>query len=103
MVMDRVLEIILALTLLGAVLAFGGVQPLTYALMEFALFLAVLLLLWKQTRQAEIVLRLPVWPVLFALWALLQLVPFPSFFVGWISPARLLSPNLGDVSHGQWV
>lgn len=101
--MNRVLELVLAVTIVGATLAFGGVQPLTYTLMELAVFLAVLLLLWKQTRRGEIALRLPLWPVLFALWALLQLVPLPSFFLGWISPARLLDPNLSGLSQGQWV
>jgi O-antigen ligase len=101
--MNRVLELMLALTIIGTTLAFGGVQPLTYTLMELALFLAVLLLLWKQTRQGEIALWLPLWPVLFALWVLLQLVPLPSFFVGWISPARLLDPTLSSVAPGQWV
>jgi O-antigen ligase len=101
--MNRVLELVLAVTIVGATLAFGGVQPLTYTLMEFGVFLAVLLLLWKQTRQGEIALRLPLWPVLFALWALLQLVPLPSFFIGWISPARYLDPSLSSLSPGQWV
>jgi O-antigen ligase len=101
--MNRVLELVLAVTIVGATLAFGGVQPLTYTLMEFALFLAVLLLLWKQTRQGEISIPLPLWPVLFALWAIVQLVPLPSFFIGWISPARLLDPTLSGLSQGQWV
>ena len=101
--MNRVLELVLAVTMVGATLAFGGVQPLTYTLMEFALFLAVLLLLWKQTRQGEISIPLPLWPVLFALWALLQLVPLPSFVIGWISPARLLDPSLSGLAPGQWV
>jgi O-antigen ligase len=101
--MNRVLELVLAVAIVGATLAFGGVQPLTYTLMEFALFLAVLLLLWKQTRQGEIALPLPLWPVLFALWALLQLVPLPSFVIGWLSPARFLDPTLSGLSPGQWV
>jgi len=101
--MNRVLELVLAVAIVGATLAFGGVQPLTYTLMEFALFLAVLLLLWKQTRQGEISIPLPLWPVLFALWALLQLVPLPSFLIGWLSPARLLDPGLSGLAPGQWV
>jgi len=101
--MNRVLELVLAVTIVGATLAFGGVQPLTYTLMEFALFLAVLLLLWKQTRQGEISIPLPLWPVLFALWVLVQLVPLPSFVIGWICPARLLDPSLSGLAPGQWV
>ena len=101
--MNRVLELVLVVTIVGTTLAFGGVQPLTYTLMEFAVFLAVLLLLWKQTRQGEIALRVPIWPVVFALWTLLQLVPLPSFFIGWICPARLLDPSLSGLSQGQWV
>jgi O-antigen ligase len=101
--MNRVLELVLVVTIVGTTLAFGGVQPLTYTLMESAVFLGVLLLLWKQTRRGEIALRVPLWPVLFALWSLLQLVPLPSFFIGWICPARLLDPNLIGMSHGQWV
>ena len=101
--MNRVLELVLAVTIVGATLAFGGVQPLTYTLMEFAVFLAVLLLLWRQTRQGEIALRLPLWPVLFVLWALVQLLPLPSFVIGWISPARLLDPSLNGLAPSQWV
>jgi O-antigen ligase len=101
--MNRLLELVLAVTIVGATLAFGGVQPLTYTLMEFAVFLAVLLLLWRQTRQGEIALRLPLWPVLFVLWALVQLLPLPSFVIGWISPARLLDPSLSGLAPGQWV
>ncbi len=101
--MNRVLELVLAVTIVGATLAFGGVQPLTYTLLELAVFLAVLLLLWRQTRQGEIALRLPLWPVLFVLWALVQLLPLPSFVIGWISPARLLDPSLSGLAPGQWV
>jgi O-antigen ligase len=101
--MNRLLELVLAVAIVGATLAFGGVQPLTYTLMEFAVFFAVLLLLRKQTRQGVIALRLPLWPVLFALWVLLQSVPLPSFFIGWICPARLLDPSLSGLSQGQWV
>ena len=101
--MNRLLELVLAVTMVGATLAFGGVQPLTYTLMECGVFLAMLLLLWKQTRRGKITLGLPLWPVLFALWALLQLVPLPSSFIGWISPARLLDPSLSSLSPGQWV
>jgi O-antigen ligase len=101
--MDRLVEVVLAVTIVGTTLAFGGVQPLAYTLMECGVFLAMLLLLWKQTRRGKITLGLPLWPVLFALWALLQLVPLPSSFIGWISPARLLDPSLSSLPVGQWV
>ena len=101
--MNRVVELVLAVAIVGATLAFGGVQPLTYTLMEFAVFLAVLLPLWKQTRQGKISIPLPLWPVLFVLWALVQLLPLPSFVIGWISPARLLDPSLSGLAPGQWV
>jgi len=101
--MNRVVELVLAVAIVGATLAFGGVQPLTYTLMEFAVFLAVLLLLWRQTRQGKISIPLPLWPVLFVLWALVQLLPLPSFVIGWISPARLLDPSLSGLAPGQWV
>lgn len=101
--MYRILELLLAIVIVGTTLAFGGVQPLTYTLAQAALFLAVLLLLWRQTRQGEINLPLPVWPGLFLLWVLLQLVPLPSSLLGSISPARLLGPSHGDLSHSQGV
>ena len=101
--MHKILELLLAIVIVGTTLAFGGVQPLTYSLAQATLFLAVLLLLWRQTRQGEINLPLPVWPGLFLLWAVLQLVPLPSSLLGSISPLRLLGPSHGDLSHGQWV
>ncbi|MGD0923106.1 MAG: O-antigen ligase family protein [Terriglobia bacterium] len=101
--MHKILELLLAIVIVGTTLAFGGVQPLTYSLAQAALFLAVLLLLWRQTRQGEINLPLPVWPGLFLLWVLLQLVPLPSSLLGSISPLRLLGPSHGDLSHGQGV
>jgi O-antigen ligase len=32
-----------------------------------------------------------------------QLLPLPSFVIGWISPARLLDPSLSGLAPGQWV
>ena len=66
--MKTVLEIILTLVIVGAALAFGGVQPLVYSLMEAALFLAALLLLLKLARERSAELKIPLWPVLLRLW-----------------------------------
>jgi uncharacterized membrane protein YtjA (UPF0391 family) len=75
--LDRWLEWILVIVMIGATLAFGGVQPIAYSLMEVVLFVAVLLLIIKQTRQGKLRLHLPLWPLLFALWVLLQVMPLP--------------------------
>ena len=64
--MKKALEVVLALVIAGAVLAFGGVQPLAYSLVEVSLFLALLLLLLKLTRGQDAQLQVPLWPLLFA-------------------------------------
>ncbi len=103
--MDRILELMLALVLTGTTLAFGGVQPLTYTLAEIFIFLGVFLLFWKQTRQGEMFLRLPIGPVLFALAVLLQTVPLPLGLITHLSPTRLLDPQLIGLGAGsrQWA
>ena len=62
--MDKFLEILCALVVVGATLALGGVQPITYSLAEVVLLAAVLLLLFKQSRQGRIHLPLPLSPAL---------------------------------------
>ncbi|MGH9405971.1 MAG: O-antigen ligase family protein [Terriglobia bacterium] len=97
--MRRVAEIILTLTVIGATLSFGGVEPLTYSLMEiviFALFLAVVI---DQFRRRQIELGVPIWPVLFALLVILQIVPLPASLVRAIDPARLLPAELLSIAH----
>src|SRR2546425_1100393 len=87
--MERLLELVLSLAIVGSALAFGGVQPLTYSLVEAAIFLAALFLLLKQTRNGKVVFPLPLWPVLFALLAVFQVIPLPSGLVARLSPVRL--------------
>jgi O-antigen ligase len=92
--MKKWLEVLLALVIVGATVAFGGVQVITYSIVEVVLFALVLLLLWKQTQQGAINLPLPVWPVLFVLLVVLQIVPLPSSLVGYLSPGRLVDFQL---------
>jgi len=90
--MNRVLEIVLAVVLAATVLNFGGVGPLAYSLMEIGLFAALLALLIRTTWQGRPPLRVSVWPVLFAVWSGLQLVPLPVGLVRWLQPARFQGP-----------
>ncbi len=103
--MDRLLELILALAVIGSTLAFGGVEPLTYSIAEVVLFLCVLLLLLKQTRAGNVRLPLPLWPVVFALWVLVQVIPLPSQFIKGISPARFNDLELGSLlaAHERFI
>lgn len=99
--MDRVLEVILVLIMIGATLAFGGVQPIAYSLMEVAVFLATPALLLNQTRKGRLGLILPIWPMLFALLAMLQLIPLPSRLVTLLSPSHQSIPGLAGLSDGK--
>ncbi len=85
---NKVLEWVLIVVVVGSTLAFGGVQPLTYSLAEVTLFLGFFALLWHQARTGRIEVRLPIWPLLFAFWVLLQLIPFPPSLIVRLSPAR---------------
>src|SRR5437016_12528767 len=98
--MDRLLEVILALAIIGSTLAFGGVEPLTYSIAEVILFLCVLLLLLKQTREGNVRLPLPLWPVVFAFWVLVQAIPLPSQLIKGISPARFTDLSLESLVIG---
>lgn len=102
--MNRFAEITLALVIVGATLAFGGVQPISYSLMEIVLFLVVLIIVARQTLRGEVRLPVPIWPVLFALLVVLQLIPLPTWLVGAVSPARLADariPGLEPASAGR--
>jgi len=99
--MERLLELVLSLAIVGSALAFGGVQPLTYSLVEAAIFLAVLFLLLKQTRNGKVVFPLPLWPVLFALLAVFQVIPLPSGLVARLSPVRLAGLDLAGPSDSR--
>jgi len=90
--MNRVLEVVLALVLVATVLNFGGVSPLAYSLMEIVLFAALLALLIRRTWQGKPPLRVSMWPLLFAVWSGLQLVPLPVDLVRWLQPARFQGP-----------
>jgi O-antigen ligase len=93
--MSKVLEWLLIAVVVGSTLAFGGVQPLTYSLVELTLFLGLLALLWHQAREGRIEIRLPVGPALFAFWVLLQVIPLPSSLIVLLSPARFVGPDAG--------
>jgi O-antigen ligase len=101
--MAKLLEILTILVIVGATLAFGGVHPITYSLAEAVMFLAVALLLIKQLRQGKIRLPLPIWPLLFTLWVLMQIIPLPHQIIAALFPARLAGPGLLSlsISHGQ--
>jgi O-antigen ligase len=96
--MNKVLEWLLIAVIVGSTLAFGGVQPLTYSLVEVTLFLGLFALLWHQAREGKIEIRLPIWPLLFAFWVLLQLVPLPSSLMVRLSPARFTGPDAGGLA-----
>src|SRR5262245_923902 len=87
--MKKSLETILAVAIFGSVLAFGGVQTITYSIMEVVLFGLLLALLTRQTLAGEIRLPLPVWPVLFIALVAFQLVPLPAGLLGKLSPPRM--------------
>jgi O-antigen ligase len=103
--MDRFLKVICALVLIGSVLAFGGVHPITYSLAEIVLLFGVLLLVLKQSRSGRIHLALPVWPLLFALWVAIQTIPLPSWLAADLSPSRVSSFGRGSLpmSHVTWI
>jgi len=97
--MEKTTEWLLTLIIIGSALAFGGVQPLATASLEVFVFLALLLLVLAQTRRGKIDLCLPVWPVVFLLLVVVQLIWLPSALVTRLSPMRLLDPALGHLSH----
>lgn len=90
--MNKVLEWLLIAVVVGSTLAFGGVQPLAYSLVEITLFLGLLALLWHQAREGKIEIRLPIWPILFAFLVLLQVIPLPTSLIVRLSPARFAGP-----------
>jgi len=98
--MNTILEWLLVLVIVASTLAFGGVQPLSYSLMEVLLFLAVLLLGLKQSRQGKISFPLPLGATLFLLVAVLQVVPLPAPWVEILSPPRLLDAHLPGLPPG---
>jgi O-antigen ligase len=99
---DTALEIILALVMVGTAFALGGVLPAAYSLMELTLFLAIFLLLWKQTKAGEIRLSVPAWPLLFAVWVFLQTIPLPSSWIAPSFPMRKLDAGLTGLWREGW-
>ncbi len=90
--LPKFLEVGLALLMIGASLAFGGVQPLTYSILILVVFFLLLLLVWKQLRRGSVRLPTPIWPWIFATVVVLQILPLPSELVGILSPARTAEP-----------
>lgn len=101
--MNRALEIVLAVVLAGTALAFGGVQPVAYSLMEVALFAALLVLLVRGTWRGRLELWVPIWPVLLAIWVGLQIVPLPADLVRALEPARFRVPAVGVLRDSGWL
>jgi O-antigen ligase len=98
--METILEIVLAFLVIGLTLAFGGVQQLAYSIGVVVLFLSVLLLMLKQTKEGSVRLPLPLWPVVFAVWVAFPAIPLPEALVARLSPARQLNTDLSGLSRG---
>lgn len=92
--MIQSLEIVLIVVVCGMVLAFGGVQPWAYTLMEVVIFPALALMLAAQIRKGKLSLPCPFWPLPWFGLVLLQIIPLPSNLVESISPGRTVSPQL---------
>jgi O-antigen ligase len=97
--MDRTLELILGLTIIGEVLAFGGVQPLSYAILEIVLFGCLIALVVWQAHKNQGRLQWPIWTLLFCMLVFLQTLPLPANLVRILSPARLLPAPVLAVAH----
>jgi O-antigen ligase len=86
----KFLEWGLILVIVGSVLAFGGVQPLVYSLMEVCVFLLVFVVLIAQARRGKVDLPIPLAMLPIILLVLLQAAPLPPQLAAWCSPTRLL-------------
>jgi O-antigen ligase len=101
--MNRFLEVVLAVTLVGAALDFGGVQPLAYSLMEVVLFAALLAAMVQETWQGRLVLPAPIWPILFVAWAGFEILPLPAALVRVLEPARFRVPMPPGLRQPSWL
>lgn len=101
--MEKLLELILALVLIGAAFAFGSVQfvPIAFSLVEVILFFSLFFLVFQQTRQGKVSLRGTFWPLLFALLVFVETLPLPFRVVDRLSPARALSESLAGLVPGR--
>lgn len=97
--MRKTVEIVLALTIIGVTLDFGGVQPLAYTLMEIAVFAVLAALVVWQARRGQIQLDIPLWPALFALLVILQLIPLPQGWIAALDRARIPSAAVAAIEH----
>jgi O-antigen ligase len=86
--MKQFITWVLAGVLCGTVLAFGGVETGATTAAEIAVFTAFFVLLFRQTKAGTVQLPVPVWPLLFFLWAGFAVVPLPPALVRTLSPHR---------------
>jgi hypothetical protein len=102
--MKQAIQVILALVIIGTTLAFGGVQSISYSVMELVIFLTMLVFLVNQTRRGRLSLELSIWPALFVLLVILQLVPLPHGLAARLSPGYILDADLASLSQtaGTW-
>jgi O-antigen ligase len=100
--MNRFLEVVLAVVLVGTALDFGGVQPLAYSLMEVVLFAALLAVMVQETWHGCLDFPASIWPLLFVAWAGLELVPLPTGLVRALEPARFKVPAVSGLPEPAW-
>lgn len=88
-VFDKYCRRLFFFTLIFAPLAFGTVEPWSYAIMEGAAFAALFFYLIYAAGTGAEIFEVPglAWLALFLGFILLQIIPLPAFFVALISPA----------------
>ena len=102
--MKNLVTVVLVFVICGSALAFGGVEAWAYSTGEVCLFLALFLVVWKQTRSGVLNLPLPVWPMLFLAWTGLALLPLPPSLVRTLSPHRWLDLTLvSPAAASKWT
>ncbi len=101
--MNRILEVVLALVLVGTALDFGGVQPLAYTLMEIVLFAALLAAMVQETWHGRLDIPVSICPLLFVAWVGLELIPLPAGLVHALEPARFRAPIPPGFDEPAWL